>query len=167
MLIYNPAYDIYHTMYRIILLSSRIAKTIEIDKLKILDFYYVYPTELLDIKKPVGFKKYEKFLKPEKNKYDRINNPKRIFYKMNSIQFQAMKILVAYGYLDSESFENGMVKVTEKSLGEEFQKMVEKSVELNTNLITLLAGPIADIDLYGHLGLKQRTGLIEFRYDTI
>ena len=167
MLIYNPAYDIYHTMYRIILLSSRIAKTIEIDKLKILDFYYVYPTELLDIKKPVGFKKYEKFLKPEKNKYDRINNPKRIFYKMNSIQFQAMKILVAYGYLDSESFENGMVKVTEKSLGEEFQIMVVKSVELNTNLITLLTGPIADIDLYGHLGLKERTGLIEFRYDTI
>ncbi|WP_317124760.1 ABC-three component system middle component 5 [Chryseobacterium sp. 6424] len=154
-------------MYRIILLSSRIAKTIEIDKLKILDFYYVYPTELLDIKKPVGFKKYEKFLKREKNKYDRINNPKRIFYKMNSIQFQAMKILVAYGYLDSESFENGIVKVTEKSFGEEFQIMVEKSVELNTNLITLLAGPIADIDLYGHLGLKERTGLIEFRYDTI
>ena len=62
MLIYNPAYDIYHTMYRILLLSSRIVNSIEIDKLKILDFYYVYPTELLDIKKPVGFKKYEKFL---------------------------------------------------------------------------------------------------------
>lgn len=167
MLIYNPAYDIYHTMYRILLLSSRIVNSIEIDKLKILDFYYVYPTELLDIKKPVGFKKYEKFLKPEKNKYDRVNNPKRIFYKMNSIQYQAMKILVAYGYLDSESFENGMVKITKKSLEKEFQATLEKSIELNINLITLLTGPFAAINLYGHLGLKERTGLIEFRYDTI
>ena len=53
MLIYNPAYDIYHTMYRIILLSSRIAKTIEIDKLKILDFIFketdLLPDFLTDI----------------------------------------------------------------------------------------------------------------------
>lgn len=167
MLIYNPAHDIYHTMFRILLLSSQIVESIEIDKLKILDFYYVYPMELLNIKKPKGFKTYEKFLRAEINNYDRVINPKRVFYKMNSIQYQAMKVLVAYGHFDSENFENGMVKVTEKPLGKDFQTLIDKSTEANMNLIMLLTGPIAEIDLYGHLGLKERTGLIEFRYDTI
>lgn len=167
MLIYNQAYDTYHTIFRMLLLSSRILKPIEVDKLRILDFYYVYPTELLDIKKPLGFKKYEKFLNPEINKYDRVMNPKRIFYKMNNIQLQAIKALVAYGYFDSESFENGTIKITNKKMSEELNFAIENAIKQNFNIISLLTGPLTEIDLYGHLGLKERTGLIEFRYDTI
>lgn len=167
MLIYNQAYDTYHTIFRMLLLSSRLLKPIEVDKLRILDFYYVYPTELLDIKKPKGFKKYEKFLNPEINKYDRIMNPKRMFYKMNNIQLQAIKALVAYGYFDSNSFEKGIIKMTEKKITDEFKQVIENAVETNFNIVSLLTGPLSEIDLFGHLGLKERTGLIEFRYDTI
>ncbi len=167
MLIYNPAYDIYHTMFRILQLSSNINKSIEIDKLKILDFYYVFPTELLRIKKPVGFKKYDKFLVTEINKYDKITNPRRIFYKMNSIQYQAIKILVASGYLDSQNFEKGIIKFSTKEFPLNFKENIEKSNKENNKLITLLIETLADINLSGHLGLKERTGLIEFRYDTI
>lgn len=167
MLIYNQAYDLYHTIFRMALISSKLSKSIEIDKLKILDFYFVYPTELLNIKKPIGFKKYEKFLKPEKNRYDTIRNPKRIFYRMNSIQSQAIRVLVAYGYFENTSFEEGSIKRTEKKLPDEILLKIQEANERNFNIISLLTGPLSEIDLYGHLGLKERTGLIEFRYDTI
>ena len=126
-----------------------------------------YPTELLKIKKPVGFKKYDKFLVTEINKYDKITNPRRIFYKMNSIQYQAIKILVASGYLDSQNFEKGIIKFSTKEFPLNFKENIEKSNKENNKLITLLIETLADINLSGHLGLKERTGLIEFRYDTI
>lgn len=167
MLIYNQAYDLYHTIFRMVLISSKLSKPVEIDKLRILDFYFVYPTELLNIKKPTWFRKYEKFLKPEINKYDQIRNPNRVFYRMNTIQSQAIKTLVAYGYFENESFEKGSIVKTEKILPPELLDKIQKANEKNFNIISLLSGPLSDIDLYGHLGLKERTGLIEFRYDTI
>lgn len=167
MLIYNQAYDLYHTIFRMVLITSKISKPIEIDKLRILDFYFVYPTELLDIRKPIWFRKYEKFLKPEINKYDKIRDPKRVFYRMNTIQSQAIKILVAYGHFENDAFEKGAVIKTNKTLPEELSNKIEEANAKNFNIISLLAGPLSDIDLYGHLGLKERTGLIEFRYDTI
>lgn len=167
MLIYNQSYDLYHTIFRMVLISSKLTKPIEVDKLRILDFYFVYPTELLDIKKPIWFRKYEKFLKPELNKYDKIRNPKRVFYRMNSIQSQAIKFLVAYGYFENDAFEKGSIIKTTKILPEELSTKIEDANTKNFNLLSLLAGPLSDIDLYGHLGLKERTGLIEFRYDTV
>ena len=86
---------------------------------------------------------------------------------MNSIQYQAIKILVASGYLDSQNFEKGIIKFSTKEFPLNFKENIEKSNKENNKLITLLIETLADINLSGHLGLKERTGLIEFRYDTI
>ena len=65
MLIYNQAYDIYHTMFRILQITEKTEENLEVDKLRILDFYLAFPTELLEIKSFQGFKKYEKHIKAE------------------------------------------------------------------------------------------------------
>jgi hypothetical protein len=57
--------------------------------------------------------------------------------------------------------------MTEKKITEEFKQVIENAIETNFNVVSLLTGPLSEIDLFGHLGLKERTGLIEFRYDTI
>ena len=46
MLIYNQAYDLYHTMFRILQIMEKTEEIIEIDKLRILDFYLAFPSEL-------------------------------------------------------------------------------------------------------------------------
>ena len=47
MIIYNPAFDIYHCVYRMIsILSNLVNEKIEVDKLRILDFYMVFPGEI-------------------------------------------------------------------------------------------------------------------------
>lgn len=167
MLIYNQAYDLYHTMFRILQITEKNKTIHEIDKLRILDFYLAFPSELLEIKRFQGFKKYEKYIRAKSNKYERIIDRKRLFFKMEQIQISAIKALISYGLIDPISFKEGKVKRTEIRLTEQLQARLESANEENPNLITLITGPLASMNLNGHLGLKARTNLIEFKYDAI
>lgn len=167
MLIYNQAFDIYHTIFRMLQLTSKIEHPIEMDKLRILDFYLVFPIELLEIKSFRGFKSYEKFINSEKNNYERILDRKRLFYKMEPIQVSSMKSLVAYGLFDNEIFKTQKIKRTVKQIPDQLNEKLFNANENNNNLLNLITGPLASMDLYGHLGLKSRTNLIEFKYDTV
>ena len=167
MLVYNPAYDLYHTMFRIFQITEKTKDILEVDKLRILDFYLAFPSELLEIKSFQGFKRYEKFIKAETNNYERVIDRKRLFFKMEHIQISAIKALISYGLIDALDFKKGKVKRTKISLSNALYERVKQANEESPNLITLITGPLASMNLYGHLGLKERTNLIEFKYDAI
>ncbi len=167
MLIYNQAYDLYHTMFRILQIMEKTNETMEVDKLRILDFYLAFPSELMEIKRFKGFKKYEKFIRAEKNNYERVIDRKRLFFKMEHIQLSAMKALISYGIIDAKEFKNGKIKKTYDKLSDSLLTRVNLANEENPNLITLITGRLASMNLFGHLGLKERTNLIEFKYDSI
>lgn len=167
MLIYNHAYDLYHTVFRMLQILEKTEIVLEIDKLRILDFYLAFPAELLEIQSFKGFRKYEKYLKPEKNRYERIIDRKRIFYKMEQIQLSAIKALISYGLIESEEFKNGKIKRTSERVEDVLLERIRSTNEENNNIITLITGPLASINLYGHLGLKVRTNLIDFKYDAV
>ncbi|WP_148284791.1 ABC-three component system middle component 5 [Polaribacter sp. MED152] len=140
---------------------------IEIDKLRILDFYLAFPSELMEIRSFRGFKKYKKYIKAEKNKYERVIDRKRLFFKMEHIQLSAIKALISYGIFDAEEFKKGNIKKTYEKLSDDLLSRIQSANEENPNLITLITGPLASMNLFGHLGLKERTNLIEFKYDSI
>lgn len=167
MLIYNQAYDLYHSMFRILQITEKTNEVLEVDKLRILDFYLAFPAELLEIKSFQGFRKYEKYLRSETNKYERVIDRKRLFFKMEHIQISAIKALISYGLIDATEFKNGRIKRTDMVISEKLQERLLLANEENPNLITLITGPLASMDLYGHLGLKVRTNLIEFKYDAV
>lgn len=167
MLVYNKAYDLYHTMFRILQITEKSTGTLEIDKLRILDFYLAFPVELLEIRSFSGFRKYEKYLNAEKNSYERIIDRKRLFFKMESIQISAIKALISYGLIDPNEYKEGIVKRTETAISETLKARINEANDENHNLITLITGPLASMNLYGHLGLKERTNLIEFKYDAV
>lgn len=167
MLIYNQAYDLYHTMFRILQIMEKTDEIIEIDKLRILDFYLAFPSELMAIKSFRGFKKYEKYIRAEKNRYERVIDRKRLFFKMEHIQLSAIKALISYGLFDADEFKKGNIKKSYDNLSESLITRIESANDENPNLITLITGPLASMNLFGHLGLKVRTNLIEFKYDSI
>ncbi|HEY9167964.1 MAG TPA: ABC-three component system middle component 5 [Lutibacter sp.] len=140
---------------------------LEVDKLRILDFYLAFPAELLEIRSFVGFKKYERFLKAESNSYERVIDRKRLFFKMEHIQVSAMKALISYDLFDANEFKNGKLKRTDVQLTESLSSRIQIANDENQNLINLITGPLASMNLYGHLGLKERTNLIEFKYDAV
>jgi hypothetical protein len=167
MLVYNPAYDLYHSMFRILQIMENAKDVLEIDKIRILDFYLAFPAELLEIKSFQGFRKYEKFIKAESNMYEHILDRRRLFYKMEQIQISALKALISYGLIDATEFKRGKVKRTEARLSNELADRIKIVNNENQNLIALITGPLTSMNLNGHLGLKERTNLIEFKYDTV
>ena len=135
MLVYNKAYDLYHTMFRILQIIEKSKIVLEIDKLRILDFYLAFPVELLEIRAFPGFRKYEEFLNAERNTYERIIDRKRLFYKMEPIQISAIRALISYGLIDPIEYKRGVVKRTGESLSEALRNRIN---EANKDAIHLI-----------------------------
>lgn len=74
MLVYNPAFDIYHCAFRMINLLDNLkeGKSVELERLRIWDFYLLFPDKMHEI----GLKREEKDIKKLMNSYIRkTNNP--------------------------------------------------------------------------------------------
>ncbi len=168
MLIYNQAYDLYHTVFRILqILNNYKGEDMEVEKLRILDFYLAFPSELLDIQSFKGFTKHRKMLENKRNSYERVLDRKRLFIKMENIQISAIKALISFGIIDAKKFKQGKVKRTDLEIHLDLLTRIQEANKSNQELVDLITESLANMNLYGHLGLKHRTDLIEFNYDAV
>lgn len=163
MLVYHPAFDIYNCAFRMLQLLSLMEESeIELDKLRIWDFYLTFPNEARQITFPRDLFELKKIFKNKPdNPYEDLIDPKRIAERMNPYQLSALRYLASYGLIDNNLFQKNIVKRTEKALPSELQ---QKLSEINTekeNIIKLVKG----FNFLALRGLKERTGLLEFRYD--
>lgn len=166
MLIYHPAFDIYNCVFRMLQLLSHMKQDeVELDKLRIWDFYLTFPNEARNISYPNSLSELKSiFKKKSPNPYEDLIDSKRIIERMKSYQISALKCIASYGLIDSELFNKNVIKRTDKIIPIELAKHFnELSVE-KANIIKLIIG-FYELPLYGKSGLKDRTGLIEFKYD--
>lgn len=166
MLVYHPAFDIYNCVFRILqLLQHMNQKEVEVDRIRIWDFYLTFPNETRNIRFPNSLNDLKKiFYKYPPNPYEDLIDPKRIIDRMKSYQLSALKCLASYGLIDSVLLTKNIIKRTEKPIPEELNiKVLELTIE-KSNVIKLIVG-FWELPLYGKMGLKDRTGLIEFKYD--
>lgn len=163
MLVYHPAFDIYNCAFRMLQLLSMMEESeIELDKLRIWDFYLTFPNEARQITFPKDLFELKKIFKNKPdNPYEDLIDPRRIAERMNPYQISALRYLASYGLIDNNLFQKNLIKRTDKKLPNELQ---EKLSEINTekeNIIKLVKG----FNFLALRGLKERTGLLEFRYD--
>lgn len=163
MLVYHPAFDIYNCAFRMLQLLSMMEESeIELDKLRIWDFYLTFPNEARQITFPRDLFELKKIFKNKPdNPYEDLIDAKRIAERMNPYQLSALRYLASYGLIDNNLFQKNIIKRTDKKLPSELQ---EKLSEINTekeNIIKLVKG----FNFIALRGLKERTGLLEFRYD--
>jgi hypothetical protein len=138
---------------------------IELDRLRIWDFYLTFPNEARKISYPNSLSELRSvFKQKEPNPYEDLIDPKRIIERMKSFQLAALKCIASYGLIDGKLLSKNIVKRTDKQIPKELSdKFQDLSIE-KSNIIKLIVG-FRELPLYGQLGLKFRTGLIEFRYD--
>jgi hypothetical protein len=166
MLLYHPAFDIYHCVFRMLKLLNQLPDTpIEVERFRILDFYLLFPEMLGGFTFPRELLALKKSVVPKSTAYNSLSDPKRIFFRLEPFQTCALKCLSSRGFIDEILFSQGVVKSTKAQLPEGLVKCLSDS---NTNLSPLfsfLTGPFMKIDLYGDSGLKGRSDLFEYRYD--
>jgi len=166
MLVYHPAFDIYNCVFRMLqLMTSMKQIEVELDKIRIWDFYLTFPNEARKISYPNDLSDLRKIFKSiQENPYEDLIDPKRIIERMKPYQMSALKCIASYGLIDSKLLSKNVVKRTEKEIPQELlSKFSDLTIE-KSNIIKLLVG-FNELPLYGKMGLKFRTGLIEFKYD--
>lgn len=167
MLIYHPAFDASHCSYRIVRLFNLINNDdyLEEERIKIMDFYTVFPKKIKNIKFPQQIKSKEirKELDQINDIYRPCRNPYLIAKKMSLIQEKVLQILVINEYLDykesTNSYKKGQ-KFNQLSISNQmFENQIKQAIEI------LIIDFLLNHPLNGKDGLKDRTSLMEFRYD--
>lgn len=165
MLIYHPAFDFYNCIFRILQLISKIGEEeIEIERLRIWDFYLTFPNEARTITFPSDLLELKKIFKDKPNSYEDLIDSKRIFERMKPFQITAIKTLISYGFIDPNSMETNIIKKTNKKIPTELKERIDDMSIERQNIIKLVTG-FVNLPLYGDKGLKYRTKLIDFKYD--
>ena len=111
---------------------------------------------------PVSLKSI--FKKKAPNPYEDLIDAKRIIERMKSYQLSALKCLASYGLIDSTLLAKNIVRRTNKEIPSELSSKFNELTIEKQNVIKLIVG-FWELPLYGKYGLKDRTGLIEFKYD--
>ena len=166
MLIYHPAFDAYHCTLRIValLVSSR---QLDVEKARILDFYLAFPSAMQSMRLPAEFASVRTTLRQMENVYRDPVSPKRTFAEMRHVQLAALGCLAAAGIIDGSKLPSGTVERTNKPLPSELEAAITDFMVDENDVLQLLATKVAEMPTAGPNGLKDRSGLLEYRYDAV
>lgn len=171
MIRYNQTFDLYHAVFRILHLLARFDEDdiIEVDKIRIWDFYLLFPDKIAEIRlkrNESDIRKLRKeFIKKTNNPYDFIAEERKIFEKLKVYQVSALTCISSYGLIDPLSLTQQRVVITDKS---SLKDLVDKLASLPAkehNVVSLMTSHFYQMSLYGPDGLKNRTNLMESKYD--
>lgn len=166
MLIYHPAFDAYHAAFRMIAISERVQR-LEIDKARILDFYLLFPFAISSIKLPDQLKGFRKEAKKLANPFHDPMDRRSTFRDMRYIQEVALKCIAAADVIRIQDFTSGHVVRSGVNLSKEMHHRVRGFLDEREPASTFVLEKLSTIDLLGAGGLKDRTGLMEYRYDAV
>jgi hypothetical protein len=172
MIIYNQAFDLYHCIFRVLNLLSKFDETanIEVDRLRIWDFYLLFPQKIYDIRLPQSEaydirKIRNRFIKKSKNPYEHVPESRKLFEKLRPYQNSALSSIASYGIISKENLALNRITITDKNLLSRYVENLEKISPKQKNTIALLTSHFYQMSLFGSDGLKNRTNLLECKYD--
>ena len=167
MLRYHPAHDPQHAAFRCLrLLLARPDKRLHTLALRILDFFLLFPAELESIRMPAQWRSFKTAFRAHANKYFSTVSKHSVFHQMHDPQTVAFQLLVSRNLILPERFgEDEAVLIKENMPPALRERAVERN-EHDSELIDFLVNKIGTLPLLGEDGLKHRTGLVEYRYDS-
>jgi len=167
MLMYHPAQDANHCVFRLLLILEHSEHDhIDISVYKLIDFYFLFP-HLVNLLKPLPtpINKFRKEFSEIPEPYETLKNTKRILYELEELQSTAIQSLLAKNLLDLDEFEKGWLKRTSFNIQPEIHNALNASDYANQGWFKALINEFPKAKFNGKAGLKSRTGLMEFRYD--
>jgi hypothetical protein len=171
-LTYTAAYDPYHTTFRFLAVLDPTVNsdTVGFEVLRIVDFYHNFPWLLEDFSaysKISGFQKDKNKIVRSypKSKFEILPDKYQVFQRMLPSQLAARAALAKVGMIEvrDDMISAHKVEISSRTL----QEKLEVYREQNQGFLSFLINKIAKVPLLGPGGLKDRSGLGEFRYDVV
>ena len=168
MLLYHPLYDAHHCVYRLLMLRRDcVISDLYWDQLKILDFYNLFPHFLSDIRLPRELISRRPLLRRIKKPYEDLPSSKRLVFELGEIQEQTAKSMVAKGIFDRDALVQGKIVVRENMIDKKLLSLIESNPFRDQEWYKFLTTELSLVPVFGADGLKDRTGLMEYRYDAV
>jgi len=147
----------------------RRSEYIEIDRLRIWDYYLLFPNKLSNIK----LKRDEKdiktlinaFIVRADNPYEEVMDDRKMFEKIKPYQMTAIKSLASYGIVNKDYLSTNRITSIDIEVIKSYLTKLEKLSKQEENTIKLLTSHFYQMSLYGEYGLKDRSKLLESKYD--
>ncbi|MBT9385643.1 hypothetical protein KM176_17360 [Pseudooceanicola sp. CBS1P-1] len=168
---YNEAFDPYHAVFRFarLHLACDISARMPFEMLRILDFYLLFPFRLQGMRfleHDTGWRKISKNYE-KRTPYGAMPEDNVVFLRMEPFQRAAAASLVHSGYLEGAAWNVEEVKFTPEELPLDFSSRCLAANEEMADFTNILCQIKSRYPLGGRDGLKDRTNLLEFRYDSI
>lgn len=170
-LTYNEAFDPYHAAFRFFRIHAacNIIESTAFDMLRVLDFYLLFPFRLQNMKLYSEDTNWRAISKSymKRAPYGQMPDDNSIFARMEPFQRAAATSLAHSGYISADAWLRNEIVFTKVGPPPDLS---DRCNELNgemADFIPLLCAMRARYPLSGRDGLKDRTGLLEFRYDPI
>lgn len=166
MLLYHPAFDFHHSVFRILVLMESIGnKSVEPEKLRILDFYLLFPREISFIQVTLlqvpNRKKFESY--PQ---YESISSPAKVFYQLEPVFENSLRTLKAASIvIEDADNQQTKVKLTRNPLPADLKAAVTKHQKQHAEVLRFLTSELYPYPLHGTDGLKARTKLLPSKND--
>lgn len=166
-LAFEPAFDPFHAAFRILRQSAyRMSEPSPVSRVKILDVYLAEPVKCLNIRLAGTLKaSARRAAKCQHPTYGHRPPAISLFNRMSLMQDAAIQTLVMQGILDGDAFGMGQVQLVQGILPEKLLSKIHTANADQADLMRFLFNDLDAIPFEGMNGLKDRTGLGEFRYD--
>jgi hypothetical protein len=166
---FQPALDPFHTMFRLLQLSPVLqeAGALPTDHVRILDFYVAFPFRIKDLRvKPEHRRLKTTIMRTDwPIPYGDQPEDRIVLARMAPIQEVALQTLASHTLIDGVQMDRGVIRAVESSLPPTLAARVHDANTRDVELLTLVAVLANDYTLTGSGGLKERSQLLEHRYD--
>ena len=168
---YNQAFDLYHCVYRTLQIIYRFQENerMEIDRVRVWDFYLLFPYKIYDIKLSrdmVDARKLRKsYVAHIQSPYEVVDDGRKLLERLRPYQESALKTLVSYGVIDKEELQRNYVKISDRTKLLDIISKLERLSATENNVISWLNSYFKTVPMNGRNGLKAKTELLIYRYD--
>jgi hypothetical protein len=162
MLAYHPALDPYHASFRMLRLLAASPYNLEPDRLRLLDFFLLFPHLLRRIHLPQGLTRRRNQVAGSENRYRYGGQPQLVFRTITPVHDAALSLLATSAWA---RLEDGGFRLSVSEFPVPLLTLLRAKNDAQAGLVGFLVGDLFTVPLRGRDGLKQRSGLLEYRYD--
>lgn len=167
MLIYDPSRDPYHAAVRVLSILRMVNRPLELETTQIFDLLLLFPGLVAASKLPKSATRLKKLAVERQSPFRQAPSGRAILDAIKAIQQAAVATLASADILSADALKRRKVTRTTLALPPPLAAAVEMFLTKDSEYRKLLVHELSEIPLTGKDGLKARTGLAEYRYDSI
>ena len=163
-LVYHPAFDPYNATLRLLRLLLATETPLDRTGLRVLDFYVLFPEQLVQARLTTSLRsKVRRLNHQPRFPYDRLPAQQPLFARMEPTFDAALQTLIAKGLVKRTVDQK--YELMRESVPRVLLDIAADRNVIETELIHVLMEIGTSFNSLGTDGLKDRTGLAEYRYD--